>query len=197
MHRFLISTLLMFVGIETAWAESPRTVAGRSLDQYTLQLSDPDRIVRLRAVRSLGAFGEAAGDALLGGLGHDDPAVRYIAAVQTGRIGGPPLQRAQHVLQELASDESSLAVRLAASFALCRLGEIDQHLPLLTESLGHPARGTACSAAELLGRIGPPAAPAVDALIATIEANRPGSRRGDYHLGGAAMNALRSIRGEK
>jgi len=197
MHRFLISTLLTIVCVEATRAAPPTTVAGRSLDQYARQLSDADRVVRLRAVRSLGVFGEGAGSALQGGLNHEDAAIRYVAAVQLGRIGGSPLLQAKRRLQKLAGDQSSLAVRLAASFALCRLGEVDQHLPLLTESLNHPARGTACSAAELIGRIGPPAAPAVAALVATVEANRPGQRRGDYHLGGAAMNALRSIRGEK
>ena len=38
---------------------------------------------------------------------------------------------------------------------------------------------------------------AVPALERAVEANRPGTRRGDSHLGGAALNALRKINAAK
>lgn len=170
------------------------TVAGQELGDYLSQINDADRVVRLRCVRSLGAFGTDAGDALRTCLSHDDAAVRYIAAASLGRIGGKPLTAAKAKLKELAKDERSLAVRLAASYALCCGGLVDQHLPLLIETLDHPERGIVCSTAELIGNIGPSAAAAVEPLEAVYEKHRPGAKGGDYHKGGAAMNALRKLR---
>ena len=175
---------------------APRAIAGRSIEDYAAELNDENRVVRLRAVRSLGAFGAAAGDTLRGALTHEDAAVRYIAAEHLGRIGGKPLEQAKPQLTKLASDKSSLAVQLAASFALCRAGLVDEHLPLLINTLRYPERGTACSAAELIGNIGPPAAAATKPLQELHEQNRFGVKGGDYHIGGAAMNALRKLRPE-
>ncbi len=130
-------------------AEEVTLVAGHTVDHYVEQLQSEDRVVRLRAARSLGPFGAAAGEALRQALDHDDAAVRFIAAEQLGRIGGDSLEAAVGRLCELADDESSHAVRLAASFALCRHGLYDMHLPLLIESLDYPERGMACTAAYL------------------------------------------------
>jgi HEAT repeat protein len=204
--HFPISLLLLLSvapvwGVETprsaADSKTPGAIAGQTIDDYAAKLDDANRVVRLRAVRSLGAFGAAAGDALRESLGHDDAAVRYIAAENLGRIGGKPLEQAKAPLTELAKDETSLAVRLAASFALCRAGLVDQHLPLLIETLRYPERGTVCSAAELIGNIGPSAAAAIKPLEVVHEKNRPGVKGGDYHIGGATMNALRKLRGQQ
>ena len=197
---FACSYLLLLGVTSVSAADNPQTdtatvaIAGQTIDGYAAKLNDANRVVRLRAARSLGAFGAAAGDAVRESLAHDDAAVRYIAAENLGRIGGKPLEQAKARLTELANDETSLAVRLAASFALCRAGSIEQHLPLLIETLRYPERGTACSAAELIGNIGPAAAAAIEPLEEVHEKNRPGAKGGDYHVGGAAMNALRKLR---
>jgi hypothetical protein len=47
----------------------------------------------------------------------------------------------------------------------------------------------ACSAAELLGRVGPPASEALPAL-------EEARQHSDYHVQGAALNAMRAIRSE-
>lgn len=180
----------------TAQTKSSRTIAGKTVDQYAQQLNDSDRVIRLRAIRSLGALGDSAGQALNAGLEHDDAAVRYIAAVELGRIGDQPLGQAKPRLKILAADQQSLSVRLAASYALCRAGEVSDHLPLLVTTLGHPIRGVACSAAELIGQIGPDAASAIEAMEVVYQKNQPGTRKGDPHLGGATANALRKLRGE-
>ncbi len=177
-------------------ADAPTTIAGRTIADYATQLEDPDRVVRLRAIRSLGAFGPDASDAIRTALDHDDAAMRYIAAVQLGRIGGKPLELAEDRLLELTTDERSQAVQMAASYALCEAGKAEQHLPRLIESLSYPERGMACSAAELIGMLGSDAKAAVAPLEDVYEKNRPGAKGGDYHIGGAAMNALRKIRGE-
>lgn len=199
-------SLLMLLGVTHVWADEtpdssadnngPSTIAGQTIDDYAAELNHDNRVVRLRAARSLGAFGIAAGDILRESLANDDAAVRYIAAENLGRIGGKPLEQAKGQLTELAKDETSLAVRLAASYALCRAGLVEQHLPLLIETVGYPERGTACSAAELIGNIGPSAATAIPTLEDVYEKNRPGAKGGDYHVGGAAMNAIKKLRAE-
>ena len=190
----LLSCWALFCMNSPIFADPPERIAGRSLIEYGEQLDDPDRVVRLRAVRSLGALGSQAGAALTKALDHDDPAVRYIAAESLGRAGGDSLQQATGQLESLAADPRSLAVQMASSFALCRGGNCQQHLPLLIKALKHPSRGIACSAAELIGQIGPLAAAAIEPLTLAFQNNRPGTRVGDYHLGGAAQNALRKVR---
>ena len=177
--------------------DASRQVAGRSISQYADQLGDTNRVVRLRAVKSLGAFGESAGDALQSALQNDDVAVQYIAAVHLGRIAGEPLKAAEPKLSQLASETESKPVRMATAFALCRLGKFETQLKVLTEALQHPDRGTVCSAAELLGMLGNAGEPAIEALEAVHAQNKWGVKGGDYHRGGAAMNALRKIRGEQ
>lgn len=177
-------------------AKPPSKVAGKTIEQYASDLASPDRVVRLRAVKSLGAFGPSAGDALQQALDNDDKAVQYTAAVQLGRIEGKPLQAAKERLEEIATDKESLALRVAASFALCRAGQIDQHLPVMIKALKYPERGMVCSTAELLGMLGSDAQAAIKPLEAAYEKNRPGAKGGDYHIGGATMNALRKIKGE-
>jgi HEAT repeat protein len=200
MDRFVLplafAAMGIFTAVDVAIAQQPTTIAGRTIADYTAQLDDDDRVVRLRAVKSLGAFGEAAGEALISALDHDDKAVQYTAAVHLGRIGGKPLQDAQGQLEQVAKDKDSLAVRMAASFALCRGGATEQYLPILIEGLQYPERGMVCGAAELLGMLGPAAAAAVEPLQQAYEQNRPGVKGGDYHIGGAAMNALRKIQGQ-
>lgn len=181
---------------DSSLADGPSLVAGRSIDDYTLELSNPNRVVRLRAVKSLGAFGESAGEALCTALESDDKAVQYIAAVHLGRIAGKPLQAAKKRLESITTDKDSLAAAVAASFALCRAGESEKHLPLMIEALKYPERGMVCCTAELIGMLGPTAVAAIEPLEQAYQKHRPGAKGGDYHIGGAAMNALRKIKGE-
>lgn len=177
-------------------ATQPVTIAGRTVGQYAQMLDSDNRVVRLRAVKSLGAFGESAGETLTAALVHDDRAVAYTAAVHLGRIGGKPLQSAVEPLIRMVENKESLALRMASAFALCRAGQMDQRLKVLTDTLTYPDRGTVCSAAELIGMLGTDAAAAIEPLETTAAKNDPAKRNGDYHMGGAALNALRKIRGE-
>ena len=187
----VIGTLL---SSSSALAQAPKTIAGRTVDQYSEQLTNANRTIRLRAVKSLGAFGEAAGPALQSALAHDDPAVVYTAAVHLGRIGGEPLKGCVAKLQTIVNNQDSLALRMASAFALCRAGNVDENLSVIIQALEHPNRGMVCSAAELLGMLGRDGAAAVDALEAVYKKHKPGVKGGDYHKGGAANNALRKIR---
>lgn len=196
MNRFALPLAYLLFCTSIFAADDENRIAGKSVDDYSAQLDDDDRVVRLRAARSLGAFGASAGAALRESLDHKDAAIRYIAAVHLGNIGGKSLEQSTARLRVLASDSDSLAVRMAASYSLCRAGQVEKHLPVLIEALEYPERGTACSAAELIGAVGPDAAAAIGALQAVYEKNKPGAKGGDYHRGGAAMNALRKIRSE-
>ncbi|MGI9472410.1 MAG: HEAT repeat domain-containing protein [Rubripirellula sp.] len=191
--RSILLTSSCLVVFSPLPGEEVDTVAGHSLEHYVDQLPSADRVVRLRAARSLLPFGDRAGEALRAALDHEDPAVRYIAAESLGRIGGDALEQSVGRLCELAEDESSHAVRVAASFALCRHGLTDPHLDLMIETLDYPERGMACNTAFLIGEIGPDASEAKEALQRTLDQNRPGGKVGDYHLGGSALNALRKL----
>jgi HEAT repeat protein len=190
----VLLTLRPSVADEVPVEKVVTSVAGLTLDQCAEQMGSEDRVVRLRAVRTLAPFGAAAAEVLRDALDHEDAAVRFVAAEQLGRLGGDSLEAAVGRLCELVKDESSHAVRLAASFALCRHGLLDENLPLLLESLDFPERGMACTAAYLIGEVGPEAAEAAEGpLKRTAEANRAGEKQGDYHLGGAANHALQKI----
>lgn len=147
-----------------AEAEPRATVAGRELAAWVADLGSEHRVVRLRAVRSLAPFGAAAGEALRSALKADDPAVRYIAAVDLGRLAGDPLRLALEKLTVLRADPQHPAVQMAAAFALCRSGNGEGNLSLLVERLEYPERAMACSAAELLEMLGPLPADAAAAL---------------------------------
>ena len=138
-------------------------------------------------------MGQPAGATPMESLTHDDPAMRYIAAAGLGRIGGKSLKTAEVSLEKLVADQRSHAARMAAAFALCRLGKTSEHLPVLIDALSNPERGVVCAAAELLGDIGPTAKDAIDPLVAVHAKNKAGVKGGDYHIGGASMNALRKI----
>lgn len=192
----------------TADQQPPATIAGKSVAQYTAEVASNDRVVRLRAVKSLGAFGNAAAKPLNEALEHSDAAVRYTAAVALGRIGGEGLAAADKPLNKLFKDDASQAVRTAAAYALvagnakpvpdkadAKDADDDQAsnaLRFLTDRLEYPDRGTVCSTAELLSFLGPKASAAVPELKKVYAANKAGGK-GDYHIGGATKNALRKI----
>ncbi|WP_253161404.1 HEAT repeat domain-containing protein [Stieleria tagensis] len=180
-------------------AATTKTVAGMTINDCQQALDSDQRSERLRAIRTLGAFNADAAAPLAAALGHSDAAVRYLAATSLGRIGGKSLKDAAETLQAMATaddDKQPLSVRMAAAYALCADGQTKQYLPILIDAVSYPQRGTACSAADLIAQIGPPASAATAALEKAYAENKPGVAGGDYHVGGASLNALRKIRGE-
>lgn len=165
-------------------AAAPRTVAGRTLKEWTQELSSKHRIVRLRAARTLPVFGAPAVPALSGALGSDDPAIVYWAAYGLGDIARPAPKALPHLKRLLKS--KSEALRISAAYAMCRLGHVKLALPVLTAGLKSPHRGTANSAADFLARIGPPARAALPAL-------KEAAGHRDYHVKNAANEAIRRI----
>lgn len=169
---------------ETQPADKQQVIAGRTLDEWAADLSAEGRFARLRAVKMLGLFGRPSVPALTKSLSRPDAAVRYLAASELGNIGKPAAP-AVPTLRRLLEDEHQ-AVRISVAFALCRLGHVDGALPHLVAGLKDPQRATACSAADFLARIGPPARSAVAAL-------REAAQHNDYHVQHAAEEALRCI----
>lgn len=189
----LLILLSIGASLSSQVQSSEPLIAGRSLGQWAEMTTDANRVVRLRAAKTLGAFGAPAKDALSDALSNPDAAIRYTAAVHLGRVAAKELNDATlTTLQRLAEDETQPAVQMAAAFALCRNSLNQQYLSLLTNRLDYPERGMSCSAAELLGMLGEDASAAVPALEKTFNKHGKNSE-GDYHRGKAAQNALRKI----
>lgn len=158
--------------------------AGRTFAEWTQQLTAKQRIARLRAARTLPVFGERAIPVLTESLDSDDSAIVYWAAYGLGDIGRPAPKAIQPL--KLIVKSKSEGLRIAAAYALCRLGHVKDALPALTRALKSPHRGTANSAADFLARIGPPAKAALPALNAARDHK-------DYHVKNAANEAIRRI----
>lgn len=161
-------------------------VAGRSRGEWSAQLKSDSSVVRRRAVLSLGAFGQSAVPELTQALTHDDPAVRYWAASELGDLGQEATSAAA-ALKTLHADKA-IGVRIAAAYALCRIGQIEEGLPTLLEGLKHETRGVWNASADFLARIGPPA----KAAIPTLEAE---GKRGADHIADICNEALLRIQG--
>ena len=185
-----LAVLLLF-GASTQCHAQAKSVAGRSLLEWSSELSSKSRTRRLRAALTLPSFGAEAVVPLVGALEHADPGVVYWSASGLGDLAHKSA-RTKPVLARLKAllKHKSIGVRLAAGFALCRLGETRTGLAVLTGGLQHAQRGVACAAADFLARIGPPAAAAVPAL-------QQAAKHSDYHVKGAANEALKRIRDVK
>ena len=183
--------VLLLLGASTHCHAQAKSVAGRSLLEWSSELSSKSRTRRLRAALTLPSFGAEAVVPLVGALEHADPGVVYWSASGLGDLAHKSA-RTKPVLARLKAllKHKSIGVRLAAGFALCRLGETRTGLAVLTGGLQHAQRGGACAAADFLARIGPPAAAAVSAL-------QQAAKHSDYHVKGAANEALKRIRDVK
>ncbi|MGH7201846.1 MAG: HEAT repeat domain-containing protein [Planctomycetaceae bacterium] len=184
----LVGLTLVAMEGAAAGSSAPDTVAGRTLAEWTADLDSPNEIVQLRAAKTLQAFGPEAVPALVAALDSTTPGVRYWAASGLGDLGIKNNDALPKLRMMVKSN--SVGLQIAAAYALCRLGDIETGLPVLTAALRHPERGTANSAADFLARIGPPAKDAVPALEEATKHN-------DAHISKAALEALRRIRGVK
>lgn len=191
-HQTFCAALLAFGLIVTfdsrvvTSADSTGVVAGRSLVEWTAELQSSSPVVRRRAVLSIGAFDTTAIPVLTKALVHEDSVVRYWAATELGDLGDDA-KSAVDVLRKLLG-EKSIGVRIAAAYALCRTGHVEEGVPTLLEGLKHRERGVWNSSADFLARIGSPA----KAAIPTLEAE--GKRETD-HIADICNEALRRIRG--
>lgn len=186
--KILLAILALVVGSHVEAADPVSKVAGRTLSAWQAELGSSVRTRRLRAILTLPAFGEPAVQSLGLALGHADPAVCYWAASGLGDLAHKTSRSKEiHRALERMLKHKSVGLQISAAYALCRLGHVKQGLPTLIKSLEHPQRGVACSGADFLARIGPPAAAAMVPLQQAVQHK-------DYHVKGAALEALRRIR---
>ncbi|WP_165440625.1 HEAT repeat domain-containing protein [Rubripirellula amarantea] len=210
--RIFVLLLVVFTSVargdegvpSSAASHNSSMVAGKTLSDLKEGINSEDRVVRTRSVKSIAAFAfrsddKAIGQALSDAMDHDDAAVRYIAMVSLGDITKAPYvpqvisDATQAKLKTAVKNDPSNSVKMAASYALCQAGEVDEYLSVLLEDLDHPLRGVSCSAAELIGKIGP-AAQAAKVKLSEVAANNDAKKKiGDYHRGGAAATALLKI----
>ncbi len=167
-------------------ADSIDVVAGRSLAEWSAELQSSSPVARRRAVLSVGTFGKSAVSVLTKALAHEDAVVRYWAASELGDLSEAAKSAVEPLRKMLG--EKSIGVRIAAGYALCRIGRVEEGLPTLLEGLQHNERGVWNSSADFLARIGPPA----KAAIPTLEAE---GKRGADHIADICNEALRRIRG--
>lgn len=186
MRFTLAASLCCLAVIAEARPPAAETAAGRSLSEWSAELQSSTPVVRRRAVLSLGAFGKSAVLELTKALTHEDAVVRYWAASELGDLGDDAKSALEPLRQ--VHGEQSIGVRIAAAYALCRVGQVEEGLPTLLEGLKHDERGVWNSSADFLARIGPPA----KAAIPTLEAE---AKRGADHIADICNEALRRIRG--
>lgn len=168
--------------------ESASRIAGRNLKEWKAELLANDPTRARRAAESLGQFGPLASACYEQMLTHDDPAIRFLGARHLGDHQTP--NSAMPRLRKMMEDDTR-SVRIATAYALFRLSREPQWLTELETFLFVPDRGAVCTAAELLGRIGPPA----HSLLEKMQEERAHQNNGgDYHKRGALDNAIRKIR---
>jgi uncharacterized sulfatase len=177
--------ILLLVVMAADSARGEKTIAGRSLADWSAELQSPSPVVRRRAVLSMGAFGRGAVSEVTKALAHEDAVVRYWAASALGDLG----DEAKSVIEPLRKvhGEKPIGVRIAAAYALCRIGQVEEGLPTLLEGLKDETRGVWNSSADFLARIGPPA----KAAIPTLETE---GKRGADHIADICNEALLRIR---
>ena len=147
--------VIVFFTLLAQGQEIPKeVVAGRSLAEWSAELRSSSPVVRRRAVLSLGAFGKSAVPELTKVLSHEDAVVRYWAASELGDLGDDAKLAVEPLRRVL--EEKSIGVRIAAAYALCRIGQVEEGLPTLLEGLKYDERGVWNSSADFLARIGPP-----------------------------------------
>ena len=166
--------------------DAAETVAGKSLKQWSADLQSENQTTRLRAAKTLGIFGESAGDVFNQMLDHDDVSVVYHAASHIGDSRVKSDTVAGKLTKLLGHEHAS--VQVAAAYALCRIdGVKEKYAAVLNSALASKERGAACSAAEMYQRIGPAASQHALAALKAAQQNN------DYHVKGAVINALRMV----
>ena len=126
-------------------------VFGRAVNDWIRQLNGSDPVLRTHAIKALGLAGAQAAPVLLSALADPEPAVAFWAAEALGRLDPPPEAKAQ--LDKLLQ-HSSVAVRLAAAQALCRMGAGERALPVVLAAMGDENPHARLYATQVLEAIG-------------------------------------------
>lgn len=140
---------------------------------------DPTFTDRLAEVAVKASAGPDALPDLLAALDDSQPAIRYWAAVGIGNIGLPAAATARAAMVRQLSDPSRV-VRVMAARALCRLGDPEDALPVLTEVLAHGGQWERLYAANVLDEIDEQARPVLRQMHAALQPRDDLVQRGKY-----------------
>jgi len=150
-------SLAILMWFESAHA-SDQTFLGHSTADWAGQLSADNPLDRDAAVKALGVL--RAVRELQVALAHDDPVIRYWAAVELGHIG----QSGEMSALTTALGDDVPYVRIAAAEAMCRLGQPALGVPVLATLLEHPLNTVRLAAISSLESIGSQAIAVRDAI---------------------------------
>jgi uncharacterized sulfatase len=116
--------------------------------------------------------------ALLEAMDHSDSAMRYWGATGIGNIGKPAVS-GKSAMQKALQDKS-VAVRVAAARALCRLGDAEPALAVLTATLRDGAQWERLQAAIVLDEIDKQAMPVLADMKVGLKPRNDLQQRGKY-----------------
>lgn len=193
LSRFAFSTFVGFLCFLQPNLSTSEEIAGRSLAEWKQDLEANNRTVRLRAAKTIGAFGTNSVEVLSEMLTDADEAVQYWAASHIGNIGSPAVEVKPLLMPLLA--KSSSPVRFAASYALCSIDESVENSEPLLEGIRSQERADACSCADFLARLGPKAKSLLE-VVSEKHNEYVKDKNSDYHVRGALENAVRAIRND-
>ncbi len=153
--------LTITVAVMVCWvagvnaAESADAFLGRSQAQWLADLKSQSASQRQLAAWALAQSPQVAAASLLEATAHDDPVVRYWAAL--GLAQRPATASANQFVKLL--QDPSPAVRVVAAEACARGGNSSDALAVLSKSLADPQDAVRVQAISSLERLGPNAAP--------------------------------------
>ena len=164
--RVFAAMVLVAGSVRARSDDESRNVAPlRSRHAWKERLAVDDRAQRLRFANRLCTAGPEAAPAMIDALSHDDPAVRFWAVIALTTLGEAAAPADAELFRTMTEDPSSI-VRSRAAFALASMDRhVEQSIRTLSAELSagpHPA--PRILAAELLGKLGPKALPAVATL---------------------------------
>lgn len=144
-------------------------------------------VERLLDAANLVGAGVEAVARMRAALADRDAGVRFWAAQALINLGPAAEPAVADVLK--ATTDGAPEVRIAAAHALCNLGRAEDALPVLLSALSGDEEWARLAAANVLDRIGPKAAPAVDAMRRAAADEGPGNRYVRWVL----LHALREL----
>ena len=140
---------------------------GRTAEAWSQDLASKDRVTRLLAIRALATFGDRATPHFIEALGHDDPSVRYWAAMSLAHDPHAAKKAQSELMVRLVNDDVGV-VRVAAARGVAAAGDDEQAVRALIESLksSEPmVRHHATLALDDLGEAARPAIPALQEVL--------------------------------
>jgi len=164
--------------------------------RYAILRSGDDETLATRLARAAAAASSGISElnVLLAALDDRDPAIRYWGATGLGNIGLPVRQTSARLKKRL--QDPSVAVRIAAARALCRMDQSPQALATLTSALADGAQWERLQAAIVLDEIDELALPVIKQMRAALKPRPDLYANGKYVIRvlNRALNQLEGTR---